>query len=357
VKINPDGHLTVKSAEGSFTREFSSLLYFEEQADIGDEYVFMPLKDENPLNSRNRKTKIKWLVKSDFVQQVEIISSLECPVSYDEKNNIRSREKSSLKIRTVLTLTKGSRRLDVVNQVDNTISDHRLRVCFDIPWQVNNYFAQTQFSSKCHSVQLPPESQNWREVPTAIRRNFGWLAAWEENGENGFAVMPQGLHEHTVENNTLKLTLLRSVGILGKQAGPGILTPDAQCLGRQTFEYSLVFFNRNSIPGNYLWQEYQSYTRPPKAIICSISSEITKYKHSFFSLKSEKLVLSALRKRQNKKGREVRLYNISDEEALGTINVYVKDGSGLEHYFKELSIVPHALKMLEMNPDVRFSPK
>lgn len=340
VKIGRHGEISVKSNDGAFDKTFNRLLYFEDNADIGDEYFFIAQDDDRSITNSSGKAEVRWLIKLDFVQRAEINISLNCPLFYDEKNKKRGSEKTLLKIRNVLTLAKGSRRIDVVTEFDNNCCDHRLRVCFDMPWKVKSYFGQTQFGKLRHSIDLPENSEKWREKPTSARRNFGWLSFCGGGGKTGFAVMPKGLHEHAVENKTLKLTLLRSVGILGKSSGPGIPTPDAQCQGLQRCEYSLIFFDCKSADENYIWREAQSYARAPAAVICSAVCGKDAVERSFFEFKSEKIILSSITKGKAERELKGRFYNASGNKASGTIKAFMKKINIKSKELVSLSFVP-----------------
>lgn len=66
----------------------------------------------------------------------------------------------------------------------------------------------------------------------------------------GFGIITKGLNEYEVNNNSLLITILRSVGVISNPknsarstpAGPPLETPDAQQLGENTAEFSLGFF-------------------------------------------------------------------------------------------------------------------
>jgi len=62
--------------------------------------------------------------------------------------------------------------------------------------------------------------------------------------------MTKGLPEYEADVGGLRLTLIRSVGLISRpsglptrplRAGPPLPTPEGQCLGRHVFEYSLRF--------------------------------------------------------------------------------------------------------------------
>lgn len=75
-------------------------------------------------------------------------------------------------------------------------------------------------------------------------------------GAQGFGVITKGLTEYEVFQDTLSVTLLRSIGVISNPtnparstpAGPPLLTPEAQQLGFNKAEFSIGFFDSQSAP-------------------------------------------------------------------------------------------------------------
>ena len=72
-------------------------------------------------------------------------------------------------------------------------------------------------------------------------------------GAQGFGIITKGLTEYEVFENTLSVTLLRSVGVISNPknparstpAGPPLEVPDAQQLGENIAEFSVGFFDKD----------------------------------------------------------------------------------------------------------------
>jgi mannosylglycerate hydrolase len=97
------------------------------------------------------------------------------------------------------------------------------------------------------------------------------------DGQRGVALMSRGLPEHEVQREAdggtlLALTLVRGVGWLARgdlscmdhAAGPMVPTPEAQELGRRTFEYALLLHAGDWAQGQVL-QDSRRYRTPPLA--------------------------------------------------------------------------------------------
>ena len=110
---------------------------------------------------------------------------------------------------------------------------------------------------------VPPAKGMEHPITTYAADSFSWA--------EGLAVLHEGLHEHELEQgDTLAVTLLRSVGWLGRHdlryrnggAGPALETPDAQCLGPQRFRLGLVVGE----PVEELPTLARSFRLPPLAV-------------------------------------------------------------------------------------------
>ena len=96
-----------------------------------------------------------------------------------------------------------------------------------------------------------------------VKTNFAPMQRYV--GTQGFGIITQGLTEYEVKQKSLRVTLLRSVGIISNPKNPSRSTPagppievlEAQQLGHNCAEFSVAFFE----PENY--REYIDYVFPP----------------------------------------------------------------------------------------------
>lgn len=93
---------------------------------------------------------------------------------------------------------------------------------------------------------LPTEKGHEAKTNTAPMQRFVWA--------NGFGVITKGLCEYEVYQNTLSITLLRSIGIISNPknparttpAGPPIKVPGAQQTGENSAEFAIGFFDKDN---------------------------------------------------------------------------------------------------------------
>ena len=108
---------------------------------------------------------------------------------------------------------------------------------------------------------LPTEKGYEVKTNTAPMQRFVWT--------NGFGVITKGLCEYEVYQNTLSVTLLRSIGIISNPhnrarttpAGPPIKVPEAQQIGDNTAEFAIGFFDIDD------WASYVEEIYPQTVIL------------------------------------------------------------------------------------------
>jgi alpha-mannosidase len=157
------------------------------------------------------------------------------------------------------------------------------------------------------------------------------------DGSRGLAILSRGLTEYeaipTAGGVTLALTLLRSVGWLSKadletrfgHAGPGLPTPEAQCIGRHVFEYAIMPHNGGWTQGGVL-EEAERYIAPAICAQVRYDRDARDFdamgpSDSFLSLEPSGLMVSALKKAEHSDALIVRLYNPTSEAIIAHLGL------------------------------------
>jgi len=99
-------------------------------------------------------------------------------------------------------------------------------------------------------------------------------------------------------------------------AGPEIPTPEAQCLGWHTAEFSLYFTESYSIEEAYSFSE--SYQALPVVVV---DKDIEDVEFSVLSIEPSSLILSTFKIAEDKDGVILRLYNVAESEVQGVIKL------------------------------------
>ncbi|MDQ3928072.1 MAG: glycosyl hydrolase-related protein, partial [Chloroflexota bacterium] len=274
VEVAENGAFTLTDKQSGDT--YGPLNVFLSEADRGDEYSFCPAEADEPVNSLGCTASVALVEEGPLRATIEVNLTMQLPTGLAADRTRRIDERVEVPIRTRVSLTAGERRVEVRTEVENTARDHRLRATFMTGVQTEFADAQGQFHVMRRPVGLPeeerarvPEFDEEQEVSYHPQRAFVDVS----DERRGFALLNRGLPEYEAvpsgEGVWLGVTLLRCVGWLSredlstryKHAGPPLETPEAQCLGRYTFEYAVVAHSGDWLQGG-IATEAESYVSP-----------------------------------------------------------------------------------------------
>jgi mannosylglycerate hydrolase len=333
--IASNGTLRLRDKRSRVT--YSDLLQFEDVADAGDEYNFSPLPGTKIVRSTKARANVSVQRKGTNFVTYLVKLKLKLPRALSADRSRRVRAEVTLPIESAITCSTYSPRIDVVTRLTNAAKDHRLRVLFPTPIQTAEVDVEEHFDVVRRSVKLPPPKGELPPYPTQHQKSFVDLT----DGQRGFAVLNRGLPEFEIVpgkgGNTIAVTLLRCVGWLSRpdlrtrkgNAGPECETPEAQCLGPHTFEYSIVPHAGNWVKGEVMRRAHEVnaplwLTRAEVSPSClapgpnrkaakrGFEERVTRKSAaalSFMKLRPDYVVLSALKKARTGAGMVVRVYN------------------------------------------------
>jgi mannosylglycerate hydrolase len=354
---NPMVRLVVYTSDGELDllhkptkKHYARLLTLEDGGDVGDEYNYCPPQADTRITSHDDpKTTIRFIEEGPLVVTLEVTTHLSLPTKANICRKRRSENSTPYPVQHLITLYPTHSRIDISTTLDNTVSDHRLRVLFPTSIETDTAWGDTPF----HVTERPltPAPHTWDnqlypmmmdfyltsilKYPNIPEKPMGWFEdsttthAMQNfvdvtDSTQGLLVATRGLPEYEVLNDTnctIALTLLRSVGWLSREdlttrrghAGPKLATPGAQCPGRHTFHYSLI-----PHPNTWRDPELQRLTRafitPFKALQIKEPEKKNQKlpaKHSFLSFDSANLVLSCLKKAEDSETTILRFFEIT----------------------------------------------
>jgi len=151
-----------------------------------------------------------------------------------------------LPISTLITLGKGSRRVDLKTTLSNPAKDHRLRVLFPTGINTDYAFADSPFDVVKRCILWDDVKDNMEGFhPFQPMQRFVTVS----DGTDGVSFMGKGLGEYEVMDDaarTLAITLLRTSRVAMK-ANRGQMTPAEmeknaghQCLGTLECKYAIT---------------------------------------------------------------------------------------------------------------------
>ncbi|MBI9102879.1 MAG: hypothetical protein JEY99_10720 [Spirochaetales bacterium] len=330
MSILSDGSLSVYDKESG--RSYDGLNTFEDIGEGGDTYNHSPLEGDVPILSRGNTAVIGILEDGPYRKVFNISQTL--PTSGEP-----------IRIETQIKTYTGSRRIDIVVEIDNRTLSHRLRALFPFGELIPASFAETQFGVIERSTATPSCGEGWPETPLPIyaMQRFAGL----RSEDSRLFVLNRGLTEYEVYQNgesVLAITLHRGVGMMGKAdliirpgrpSGIEVPTPDAESLGILRREYALI--TGGNLTFSDIVSEADRYSTPSlavqnrlnidritsdneyffryisidnlKSVIVESLGDVRPGSRKFIELGSSRLSVSALRKGLDDNSVVLRLFN------------------------------------------------
>jgi len=316
------GTITIVNKEDGFS--YVDCNRFVDVGDAGDEYNFSPPR-ENIAVDRPRSiiSTTCEVGPARETLKLKMVYALSESLTVDRSS--RSRTLVEMQITTSISLYPGVKRIDVTTIVENTARDHWLRVHFPTGIEAKSVYSEGHFDVMGRAVGTRSREGNWpeRTIGTFPQKSFTDV----NDGTRGFLLANRGLPEceALVEGGgvVLALTLLRCVGWLSRgdlsyrrgDAGPGVPTPEAQCLGHHVFEYALVP-HRGTWEGAF--QEAHRLNEPLRAIQVEPRKGGLPSELSWIEVEPHQLIVSSIKLAERGDGIVVRIYNPSERAVEGS---------------------------------------
>lgn len=258
---------------GSFTitdkrtgRTYKDLGVYENVGDIGNEYMFKQPENEVARTTGALQADIRVLEDTSYSASFEVIHHWEIPESADEmldqeqreliyyphRKAQRSTKMIPLQIRTVVSLSRSGKGVQIETTFNNQAKDHRVRALFPTDLVSGVHHVDSMFEIATRDNKPAPEWQN----PSNTQHQQSFVDVSEQNA--GLVIANLGLNEYEVlqdGRNTIAVTLLCAVGELGDW---GLFpTPEAQCLGEHTFKIEIIPHDGNGAASGAYIEAYQ----------------------------------------------------------------------------------------------------
>ena len=328
ITLNDDGTLRLLDKASGLI--YDRALEIEESSDDGDEYDYSPSREEWRLTSAQGEHEVE-VIHEAWQSRAVIRHRMAVPADLAERS--ARQQTGTLEAELTVTLSHNSRRIDVEARLGNHADDHRVRVLIPTPFTADTVLADTQFGSLTRPVQDEAmanwQEEGWKEAPLPVWNLLNYAVLQERR--NGMALFTEGLREFEVtgeRQKTFALTLLRGVGVLGKEdlllrpgrpSGIKMPVPDSQMRGQLTCRFSLFSFNGTPVSAGVA-QQARSWLAPVHcynkipwdAMKLNRASFTTPCSYSLLTLAPNGCVLSALKKAEDRDEMILRLYNPSE---------------------------------------------
>lgn len=312
ITVYEENALDPEAESGQF---YSGLAIFEDGGDVGDEYRYQKPARDQIVTTLASSPEITLIDSSPVSATFRLRTVMHLPVAAQAGDQGRADETVECPVTSYFTVTAKSPRIDVVTEIENRAKDHRLRVLFPSGIAADVAHAEGQFDVVTRPVRPPVE---WEGASTFFPQR-SWVDV--NDGDRGLAIINKGLPEYEVyddEARTIALTLLRCVGRLsGTGATPtAIPTPGAQCLGAHRFEYAILLHNGTWEEAR-VWQQAHQHNVPLMCVQTGAHDGDLPLEHGFVNISPPELVVTAVKKAEERDSLLVRFFNILDEDIHG----------------------------------------
>lgn len=319
--INQNGSVDVYDYETEKT--YKGLNYFTDTGSSGDIWVHRePFKNE-AITSLGGSAKVSVIENSGLSATCRVKVVMDIPEKLIESRSQRSEKLVPLEIISEITLKKNSKRIEFKTNVINNCKDHMLTVSFPSGIDAKYSLSECPFEIRKRAIDdfTNDNGKKGAELERFTFHNFVNVS----DEANSMSLMTKGLKEIGITNDegaVFNLTLLRAVTNMFPVHNDLFLEFEketAQCMGEHLFEYAVLVHGGNDSVSEAV-EESRKYTIPMLAAeIGSGGKGLLDGDYSFVTMKSNKLVLCAVKQSEDGEGIILRLNNMSSETVSETM--------------------------------------
>jgi alpha-mannosidase len=303
--------------------------------DAGDSYNYGPPTGDL-LVERPDAVEVRAVSAGPLIGELEVTRRYEWPRGLTEDATARTPETLTTVVATSLEVRADDPFVRVRIGFDNGSRDHRVRWHIPLPQPVSGSDAEGQLAVVHRGLEL---EGGHGEVPLPTFPAVGFVSV-----EGCSVLLDQVTEYEVVDRSELALTVLRSFGLISRNAnpyredpaGPEVPVPAAQLVGRRTFAFALL-------PGRGSWTAAtlaaaERYRHPFETVRGQGPADANAGSVDGLRLDGDGVVLSAVRRRSDEL--EVRVVNQGDEPRRARLvldatsahdtDLFGRPGAGLE---------------------------
>ena len=313
IKVTASGLQIENLISGEVVESAISLV---SESDAGDSYNYSPPPEPWSAQSEIVKTTVRNFVDKHRGAvcggEIEVFLRLKQPVSLDERR-VAAADNYVVSHGTLnLRLLEGESFVRASMTWTNRAKDHRLRLIVPLKEKIESTLSDSAFALIERPLVYREERNAISKSETAVCVNpsYSYIQAGAVRiahlAMQEFEVLDDGAQDR------LAITLVRSVGWLSRRdlitrglaAGPDFETPEAQCLGKDSFSFLLSVGNHGALQ----LSDAERFRRPP----LNLRGE-GRLRDRLLQLADSNIQVSSCRRLGN--DIEVRLFNPSSERA------------------------------------------
>ncbi len=305
-KINSDGTLDVLYKKTG--REYKNLNFYTSQGETGNAW-----KHESPEFDRKYST-VGIDHKIYVAESGKLCGTIvtECTFEIPESCEVNpSSIYTKVPVKTSYTLKANADYIEVKVELTNNAKDHWLRVNFPTDIKTKYSYSDSHFDIVRRNIEIP-DSTAWVEQAfgTQPLRTFACVT----DGENSFSVMPKGLFEYEVfDDSTMALTLIRACRIklaVSEEKITELEDEGVQCPGIRSFEYAMHFgTGETAVLPNKAAEIFAGV----KCAVCGRGKGELPLSNSMFEIDNQNIHVTAIKRADDGNGIILRYYNPTDE--------------------------------------------
>ncbi|RKX38370.1 MAG: hypothetical protein DRP64_15800, partial [Verrucomicrobia bacterium] len=322
------------------------LFSFEDFADMGDAYNFVPEPRGKPFGLFGARPTVEWVEKTALRQCIRLEYRFELPAEFDLNTFRRSSDLIENKVSVELSLQQASPSLDISGWLDNSAKDHRLRILVHTGIDTDRNLSSQPFDcvERNRCTNQPDLKMSWTQP------NNGWVSVQNENSQLNVFTDSIYDYEHLLDDrHSLAFTCVRATGYIFNDAlgllrgdkfpvSPEWASPENQSLRRTPFHLAI---RPGQLSPSKLAREQQCWISPLLVAFDSVDP------HKFFEgrpavqnadlselfyrdtpqtevnlpLRAEgvfvdgDVVFSAYKRKEDRSGYVLRMYNLSSDPA------------------------------------------
>ncbi|MEO5986789.1 MAG: alpha-mannosidase [Candidatus Limnocylindria bacterium] len=322
MSINEDGTLRLETVDGVVADRIGRIA---DGGDFGDSYNYGP-----PAADQMVDEPVAVEIKADLLGPVRgrltVMRTYHWPIGLTVDGRARSDATHATEVRMEVEIRAGEPFVRIGLAFDNQVDDHRVRFHAPLPRAPEMSHAEGQFAVVERGMT---GEGGYREEPLATYPAHGWVDA------GGLALLLGHLSEYELLDNPadsgreLAITLLRSTGLISRNAnpyrqdpaGPEIAIPAAQMRGRRVFEFALYPHSAGWADGGVVAASERHrlpFISAPGGSVPEAPWPPAQSGQVLLALDGESIVLSSLRRRAEG-WLEARVVNLASEPGLARL--------------------------------------